>query len=52
MANISNLKINERSKVERPILGKSLQYKMKIEKIKRRNSFISKGIKICQFFTF
>ena len=42
MANISNLKINERSNVERPNL-RSPHYKMKIEKIKRRNSFISKG---------
>ena len=34
MADISNLKINERANVERPNLWESLQYKMK---------FISKG---------
>ena len=34
MADISNLKINERANVERPNLRESLQYKMK---------FISKG---------
>ena len=34
MADILNLKINERTNVERPNLQKSLQYKMK---------FISKG---------
>ena len=43
MADTTNLKINERSNVEQPNLRESLQYQMKIEKIKRRNSFISKG---------
>ena len=42
IANISNLKINELSNVVRPNL-RSPQQKMKIEKIKRRNSFVSKG---------
>ena len=47
MTDISNLKINERSNnVERLNLRKSLQLKMKIEKMKRRNSFISKGKRI------
>ena len=44
MVDISNSKINERLNVELPNLRKSLQQKMKIEKIKRRNSLtISKG---------
>ena len=41
MAHISNLKTNERANVERPNLRLPEQ-KMKTEKIKRRNSFISK----------
>ena len=43
MTEISNLKINELSNVERPNLGDSLQQKIKIEEMKRRNSFISTG---------
>ena len=43
MANISNLQSNERLDVKRPNLRESLQSKMKIEKIKRRNPLISKG---------
>ena len=43
MADISNLKINESSNVERPSLRELLEYKMKIVIIKRRNSFILKG---------
>ena len=41
VADISNLKINERSNVVWLNLRESLQWKMKIEKAKRRNSFIS-----------
>ena len=43
MTEIWNLTINELSNVERPNLRQSLQEKIKIENIKRRNSFISKG---------
>ena len=35
MADISNLRINERAKVERPNLRKPLQYKMKFMKISK-----------------
>ena len=43
MADISSLKINARLNVERPNQRESLQEKMKIEKKKRRKSFISNG---------
>ena len=37
MADVSILKINERSNVIGPNLRKSLKYEIKIEKLKRRN---------------
>ena len=43
MADIPNSKNNERSNVERPNFQESLQWKMKIEKMKGQNSLISKG---------
>ena len=42
MADISNLKINGLSNVERLYLEDSLKYKIEIQKIKGFNSFISK----------
>ena len=43
MADFSNLKINELFNVEGPQLRDSLKWNIKIEKIKRRNYFMSKG---------
>ena len=43
MADISNLKINERANVERPNLRKSLQYKMESSKGNIRISKIASG---------
>ena len=43
MADISNFEINKDSNLERPNLQELLKWKIKIQKIKRRNSFISKG---------
>ena len=40
MADVSNLKINERSNVERSNLQESLKSEIKIEILKRRNWFI------------
>ena len=41
MSDISNLKINERSNVERPNLPESLQWKIKIKNMTGRNAFIA-----------